>query len=89
MPQLRAMVQKSTEKEDKQQHINGPENILLNANSTERIRNYYQKSLNRLVSSAAWNSLSSGKFLAGRVTSNSATVQLHTFEILKNPLQRH
>ncbi|GFV43667.1 transposable element Tcb1 transposase [Trichonephila clavipes] len=45
MPWLQAMVRRSREKEQKQQHINGTENILLNGCITAGIRNYDQKSL--------------------------------------------
>ncbi|GFW20277.1 hypothetical protein TNCV_1855991 [Trichonephila clavipes] len=62
------MVQRSREKEQKQQHINGTENILLKSCTTARVRNYDQKSSGRPDSSAAWNSLCSRRFLACYVT---------------------
>ena len=47
MPQLRAMMHRSKEKEQKQQHINRTENILLKGCITEGI--YDQKSSENLT----------------------------------------
>ncbi|GFU50952.1 hypothetical protein TNCV_4461481 [Trichonephila clavipes] len=44
MPQLRAMWQRSREKEQKQQHINGTENILLKGCNYNSVRYYNRKS---------------------------------------------
>ncbi|GFU75859.1 hypothetical protein TNCV_1653171 [Trichonephila clavipes] len=57
---------KQEKKEQKLQHINGTENILLKGCTTTSAQNYDPKSSGRPVSDAAWNSLSSRRFLAYR-----------------------
>ena len=44
MPLLRAIAQRSREKQQKQQHISGAENILFKSCSTESVRNYDKSS---------------------------------------------
>ena len=43
MPLLQAMVQRNREKQQKQLHINGTENILLKGCTTEHVQNYNWK----------------------------------------------
>ena len=52
------MVQRSRRKELKQQHMNEPENIVLEC-TTEDVSNCEQKSLRRLNIDATWYSLRS------------------------------
>ena len=59
MPQLSDTVQRRGEKEQKQQRINGIENILLKSCTTKGVLNYDQKSSGSLDSGAAWNSFRS------------------------------
>ncbi|GFW20567.1 hypothetical protein TNCV_1047921 [Trichonephila clavipes] len=56
---LQAMVQRSREKEQKQQHINETENILSKDYTKTGVRNYDHKSFKRPDSCTAWNSLRS------------------------------
>ena len=46
----------------------------------ESVQNFEQKSLGRLDRGAAWNSLCSGMFLTGHVSSNTAIMQSHIFD---------
>ncbi|GFV00021.1 hypothetical protein TNCV_4056941 [Trichonephila clavipes] len=54
------MVQKSRENVQKQQHMNGTENILLKGCTAKGVQNYDQKSSGRPENGAAWNSFNSG-----------------------------
>ncbi|GFW40046.1 hypothetical protein TNCV_5117291 [Trichonephila clavipes] len=56
IPQLRATVGRNRKKEQKQQHINVTENILLKGYTTTGVRNFNQKSSGRPHSGDAWNS---------------------------------
>ncbi|GFX09673.1 hypothetical protein TNCV_2186691 [Trichonephila clavipes] len=58
-----AMVQRSTEREQKLQYINGTESILLKGCTATSVQNYDTKCSGRCDSGAAWNSLHSGRFL--------------------------
>ena len=51
------MLQTSRAKEQKQQRINGSENILLKFSTAENIQKYQQKSSGKFGSGVAWNSL--------------------------------
>ncbi|GFX60110.1 hypothetical protein TNCV_4532711 [Trichonephila clavipes] len=57
------MMQRIREKQEKQQHMYGTENILLSGCTTTGVQNYYQKSFGRPDNDTAWNSLPSGRFL--------------------------
>ncbi|GFU50345.1 hypothetical protein TNCV_301731 [Trichonephila clavipes] len=63
MLKLRAVVQRSGEKEQKQQSIDGTEIILLKGYATTSDQNYDQESSGWPDSGAVWNSLRSESFL--------------------------
>ncbi|GFX70180.1 hypothetical protein TNCV_4616181 [Trichonephila clavipes] len=69
------MVQRSREKEEGQQHINGIKNISLKFCTATRVRNYDQKSFGRPDSGATWNSFRSRRFLASHVSSQKLDIQ--------------
>ena len=51
-------------------------NIFLKACTMEGVQNFEQKSSGRLDRGAAWNSLCSGIFVTGHVSSNTAIMQV-------------
>ena len=70
---LRVMVKrnrgkKQQEETAKHQHIIITENNLFKDFTTEGVRNYDQKSSDKLDSSVAWNSSRCGRFFSGRFT---------------------
>ncbi|GFT65053.1 hypothetical protein TNCV_2610871 [Trichonephila clavipes] len=65
---IRAAVQRSYGKEQKEKHINETENILLKSCSATEFRNYDYKSSGSPANSTAWNSSRSGKFLACHIS---------------------
>ncbi|GFV71429.1 hypothetical protein TNCV_4564131 [Trichonephila clavipes] len=84
MPQLRAM----GEKEQKQRHIKGTENILLKDCTTTGVQNYDQKSPGRPGSGGTWNSLRSARLYATLYCCTGDVTQRGVFHITKASVNR-